>query len=138
MLTLGFGPSLYSCVDSSIVPSPTSVSCFFCISSLHIMANTSSQTHMPGRQLLPVVVDERNPNWLFARVPRSPTNLQDGFLNVTCGDFARAVNRAAGWLEDIFGQSLTFDTLAYLGPSDIRYTIFVLGASKVGFKVNNF
>ena len=119
-------------------PLPLPFPVLFCIPFLHIMANTSSQTHIPGRQLLPIVVDEKNPKWLFARVPRSPTNLQDGFLNVTCGDFARAVNRAAGWLEDIFGQSLTFDTLAYLGPSDIRYTIFVLGASKVGFKVTNF
>jgi hypothetical protein len=103
-----------------------------------MMANSSSEIRMAGRQLLPVVVDERNPKWLFARVPKSPTNLRDGFLDVTCGTFARAVNRAACWLDDRLGRSSSFETLAYLGPSDIRYTIFVLAAAKVGFKVTKY
>jgi hypothetical protein len=99
------------------------------------MALLNGEAGVPGRQLLPVVVDERNSKSLFARVPKSQTHLQDGLIDVTCGDFARAVNRAAGWLEDNFGRSSSFDTLAYIGPSDIRYFMFLLGASKVGYKV---
>jgi acyl-CoA synthetase (AMP-forming)/AMP-acid ligase II len=99
------------------------------------MTFLNGETYVPGRQLLPVVVDERDPQWLFARVPKSPTHLQDGFVDITCGSFARAVNRIAGWLEDRFGRSSSFETLAYLGPSDIRYCMFILGASKVGYKV---
>jgi acyl-CoA synthetase (AMP-forming)/AMP-acid ligase II len=100
------------------------------------MAFLNGKAGVPGRQLLPVMVDERDPKWLFARVPKSQTHFQDGLIDITCGDFARAVNRAAGWLEDKFGRSTSFDTLAYIGPSDIRYFMFLLGASKVGYKVN--
>lgn len=45
------------------------------------------------------------------------------------------MNRAAGWLEVTFGRSSTFETMAYIGPNDIRYFIFVLAASYVGYKV---
>jgi hypothetical protein len=94
------------------------------------------QTGVPyGRRLLPVLVEELDPERLFAHVPRS-THLQDGFIDVTCRSFARAINRAAGWLEDTFGKSLSFQTLAYFGPSDIRYCIFLLAAAKVGYKVS--
>ena len=92
---------------------------------------------IPGRQLLPVLVDQRDPKWLFSQIPKSPTHLQDGFVDVTCGDFARAVNRFAAWLDNKFGRSSSFDTLAYLGPSDIRYCMVLLGAAKLGYKVNN-
>lgn len=100
------------------------------------MAITNGSVDEPGRRLLPVVVDERDPKWLFARVPKSPTSVKDGFIDITSGTFARAVNRAAGWVEETFGQSSSFDTLAYIGPSDLRYWIVVLGASKVGFRVS--
>lgn len=99
------------------------------------MSPQQNGTRVAGRQLLPVIVDERDPKWLYARVPKSPTHIQDGFIDITCGGFARAVNRAAGWIEELCGQSSTFDTLAYIGPSDIRYCIFVVGACKVGYKV---
>lgn len=102
----------------------------------HAMGILHGQTGVPyGRRLLPVLVDELDPERLFARVPRS-THLQDGFIDVTCQIFARAINRAASWLEDTFGKSLSFQTLAYFGPSDIRYCIFLLGASKVGYKAS--
>lgn len=100
------------------------------------MVNLNDTTAKPGRQLLPVVVDERDPTWIFARVPKSSTTLQDGLIDVTCGAFARAVNRAAGWLEDRFGRSTSFETLAYIGPSDIRYGIIFLAATKLGYKVS--
>lgn len=91
---------------------------------------------MVGRQLLPVIVDERDPKRLFARVPKSPKCLNGGFIDITCGDFAKAVNRVARWIEDLLRHGLSFGTLAYIGPSDIRYSIFLLGASKVGYKVS--
>lgn len=101
------------------------------------MSIQPSQQGVPfGRRLLPVLVDELDPERLFARLPKS-AHLQDGFVDVTCGTFARAVNRAAGWLEATLGKSSSFETLAYLGPPDIRYGIFILGACKVGYKVRS-
>jgi acyl-CoA synthetase (AMP-forming)/AMP-acid ligase II len=89
-----------------------------------------------GRRLLPVLVDELRPERIFARIPKS-SHLQDGLIDVNCQTFARAINRAAGWLEDTLGKSSSFETVAYFGPSDLRYLIFVLGASKVGYKASN-
>ena len=103
----------------------------------HKMTTFNGVTNVPGQRLLPVLVDQRDPKWLFSRIPKSPTHLQDGFRDVTCGEFARAVNRVAAWLDDKFGRSSSFDTLTYLGPSDIRYCMFLLGAAKVGYKVYN-
>lgn len=100
------------------------------------MANPNGIKAKPGRRLLPVIVDERDPKQIFARVPKSSTTLRDGLINITYGEFARAINRAAGWLEDKFGRSTSFDTLAYIGPSDIRYGIFFLAATKLGYKVS--
>jgi hypothetical protein len=101
------------------------------------MDNLHDQTSVPyGCRLLPVLVDELQPKMIFACIPKS-THFQDGFINVTGQSFARAVNRAAGWIQDTLGKSHSFDTLAYLGPSDIRYGIFLLAASKVGYKVTD-
>src|SRR6187402_1666980 len=89
-----------------------------------------------GRRLVPVTIDEiahETPDRVFTLIPRS-SNLQDGYMNVTYGVFARAVDRASAWLEVTFGRSESFETLAYIGPFDLRYYIVVLGATKVGFK----
>ena len=61
----------------------------------------------------------------------------DGWRDVTYKDLADAVNRAAWWLERKFGKSETFETLAYLAPADIRYSIFVIAAAKVGYQVSS-
>ena len=63
-------------------------------------------------------------------------NPADGSTDVTYKEMADAVNRAAWWLESRFGKSETFETLAYLAPADIRYSIFVIAAAKVGYQVS--
>jgi acyl-CoA synthetase (AMP-forming)/AMP-acid ligase II len=98
------------------------------------------QTLPYGRRLVPVLIDEiaqQTPKRVFCSIPKS-SNLRDGFLDITFQDFARATNRTAGWLEENFGRSYSFETLAYIGPSDLRYLIMVLAASKVGYKVGTF
>jgi acyl-coenzyme A synthetase/AMP-(fatty) acid ligase len=92
-----------------------------------------------GKRLLPSMVDEnaeKAPEKLLAYIPRSG-DLKDGFTSVTRGDFARAVNRCAWWLEGLLGTSTTFETLSYLGPSDLRYFILIIAVSKVGYKVSS-
>ena len=72
-----------------------------------------------GRRLIPTLVDElaqTTPDQIFALIPRSETFV-DGLEDVTVSDFARAVNRAAFWIESKLGKSASFETIAYLGPS---------------------
>ena len=90
-----------------------------------------------GKRLFPVTVDEiarTTPDKIFACIPRT-NDLKDGFEDVTFGGFARAANRIAWWLERSLGKSSTFETLAYIGPFDLRYFILLVAAPKVGYKV---
>lgn len=90
-----------------------------------------------GKRLVPIIVDETakaNPGKVFASIPRTG-DLKDGFVNVSFGDFARAINRTARWMEDVLGLCTTFETLAYIGTSDLRYYILMVAAAKVGYKV---
>ncbi|KUJ07624.1 acetyl-CoA synthetase-like protein [Mollisia scopiformis] len=99
---------------------------------------SSSNTIVPyGRRLVPVVIDEiaqNDPERVFASIPKT-TDLSEGYVDVTYDAFSRAINRAATFLERTFGRSGSFETLAYLGPFDVRYYILACGASKVGYKL---
>lgn len=91
----------------------------------------------PGRRLLLPLLEriaQTDPERVYASIPKT-NYLKDGYTDVTYHELARAVHRAAGWLEDTFGRSSTFETLAYIGLSDIRYFILVLAAPYVGYKV---
>jgi acyl-coenzyme A synthetase/AMP-(fatty) acid ligase len=99
-------------------------------------ANESSIPY--GKRLLSATVDEiadKSPEKTFACISLT-SNVKDGYRDVTFGDFARAVDRTAWWLEGLVGKSRTFETLAYIGPSDLRYFILMLAAPKVGYKVS--
>ena len=87
-----------------------------------------------GHRVLPVLVDDlanQEPNRLFCVIP----GLSQGIRSVTIADFANAINRSSLWIEEQFGQGKNFETLAYLGPNDIRYFILLLAAIKVGYKL---
>lgn len=90
-----------------------------------------------GRRLLPQVVDrlaETDPVRVYASIPKSATSLSDGYQNVTMLKLASMVNRTAKWIETAIGAG-GHDTIAYIGPTDIRYTVMFLGAVKAGYKV---
>lgn len=93
-----------------------------------------------GHRLLPAVLDQiaaEDPGRVYAVIPCT-SKLTDGFRDVSYADMARAVNRAAAWVEGSYGKSKTFDVLAYIGASDLRYHAFILGANKVGYQVRTF
>jgi hypothetical protein len=100
------------------------------------MADVTSTPY--GKRLIPVTVDQiahLTPNKTLACIPFT-YDLKDGFRDVSFGDFARAVDRTAWWLESSLGKSTTFTTLAYIGPSDLRYFILIIAACKVGYTVS--
>ena len=88
-----------------------------------------------GQRVIPSIIDERarerhaRP---IASIPSSPTSYRD----VSYWEFANAVNRCTHWLLREVGTSHTFDTLAYLGPNDLRYQILIVAAIKSGHVVS--
>ncbi|KAL9049734.1 MAG: hypothetical protein Q9206_005382 [Seirophora lacunosa] len=91
-----------------------------------------------GKRLLVSLIDEyasNEPNRPWAAIPRS-NHLADGFVDIPFEKFARAIDRAAAWLDQVLGASDgSFETFAYAGEKDIRYPIFVVAAVKTGRKI---
>lgn len=91
-----------------------------------------------GARLLPQVVDEYariDPNRVYASILLS-ADVSQGFRDVTMKDMARAVNSMAWWIKDHLGLRNNFETLGYLGVSDLRYPTIILAGIKCGWKVS--
>lgn len=91
-----------------------------------------------GSRLLPQVVDELArscPERIYASISLSSDPLQ--FQHVTVLELAQAVSQFAWRLDENLGRSTTFETLAYVGPSDLRYVVVFLAAVKCGYKVSS-
>lgn len=101
---------------------------------------TTADSTFTRRQLLNHVVDRRarnTPDAIYAEYPVSTTGYDEGFLKVTFKDFANAINGLAWWLHNTIGPGKDFETLAYIGPLDVRYNALLLGAVKAGYKVGS-
>ncbi|KAJ6103788.1 hypothetical protein N7486_004010 [Penicillium sp. IBT 16267x] len=85
-----------------------------------------------GQRLLPHVIDHcahHEPDRVFASICKSgdPDN---GFEDITAETMATAVNYMAWWLTKNLKTRNKRRTLAYVGPSDLRYTVIFLAAIK--------
>ena len=90
-------------------------------------------------QLLNHIVDcvaTTQPQALYAEFPISATSYDHGFMKITYGKLANAINRVAWCLADNLGPSQNYETLAYIGLNDLTYPATVLGAVKAGYKVS--
>jgi acyl-CoA synthetase (AMP-forming)/AMP-acid ligase II len=65
----------------------------------------------------------------------SATSYTEGFQAATYSQMRTAVNCVAHLLNDKLGESQSFETLAYIGPNDLRYHIVLMAAMKMGYKV---
>jgi hypothetical protein len=94
-----------------------------------------------GHRVLPAIIDDYAkvaPDKIYAVIPVNDDDLSQGFKNITYEQFANAVNAASWWLESTLGQSSSFETFAYYGLRDLRYTILVIAAAKVQRKVTRY
>ncbi|KAH8799065.1 putative linear gramicidin synthase subunit D [Xylogone sp. PMI_703] len=82
-------------------------------------------------------IAKETPQLLYAEIPVSETSYMPGYRKVNYEQLANAVNGAARYLHDALGPGEDFETLAYIGPNDLRYNIFILGAIKAGYKAAN-
>ncbi|KAK4921314.1 hypothetical protein LTR66_016681, partial [Elasticomyces elasticus] len=110
----------------------------------HAVASINGTHHYDnkswGSRLLPMVADQlaaEDPYKIYASVAKT-TNIADGFRDVTILELTNAVNFMAWWLEEYFGRSDSFETIAYIGVSDIRYNVIFLAAVKCGYKVSTW
>ncbi|KAK4233215.1 hypothetical protein C8A03DRAFT_39096 [Achaetomium macrosporum] len=101
-------------------------------------SETAERTPKYGKRLLVNIVDERARNepdreWVF--IPRS-SKPQDGWKKITYKQAANAINRVAHRLASSTGvpPKGEFRTVAYIGPNDVRYLVFALGAVKAGYQ----
>ncbi|KAJ5738945.1 hypothetical protein N7493_002100 [Penicillium malachiteum] len=89
-----------------------------------------------GQRLLPHVVDYyayHDPDRIFAAVYNSD-GVENGFQDVTAKTVANAVDQMAWWLSKNLKSNSRRRTLAYIGPSDLRYTVIFLAAIKCRWK----
>jgi hypothetical protein len=105
----------------------------------HKSEQDENMTESPeyGERLLPQVVDyhaSKTPNRIYGSYAIA-SDISQGFRNVTMKEMASAVNCLAWWVKDNIGTSKSFETLAYMGITDLRYPIMCLAAIKCGFKV---
>ncbi|KAH7635497.1 hypothetical protein B0T09DRAFT_405537 [Sordaria sp. MPI-SDFR-AT-0083] len=99
----------------------------------------SQQQNPPyGRRLILDIIKERahnEPDREWMSVPRS-SDPKDGWKIVTYLDAYNGINRIAHKLTRVCGAPApnSFPTVAYIGPNDVRYHVFALGAVKAGFQ----
>jgi acyl-CoA synthetase (AMP-forming)/AMP-acid ligase II len=99
---------------------------------------TTKQTPEYGKRLFVHIVDERaqrEPDREWVSIPKS-SSPKDGWKKITYKQAANAINRVAHKLVSSTGLpgKGEFPTVAYIGPNDIRYLVFALGAVKAGYK----
>lgn len=101
-------------------------------------AGSTTRSKPQFKKLLNHIVDEiaaQDPLAVYAELPRSSETLDDGFQKVTYAQFSNAINGMAWWLVQSLGPGKDFETLAYIGPNDLRHNILLLAAVKAGYKV---
>lgn len=91
-----------------------------------------------GRRLVPRVLDElatTDPQRVYAAIPKT-ADVKDGYRDITVADLARCVNFMANWIETKFGRSDFFETITYIGLSDLKGIVTLLASIKTGYKVS--
>jgi hypothetical protein len=94
---------------------------------------------LQNRKPYPVLVEERvreDPNRTYSIIPKT-TSLEDGYVNFTYQQLARAVNKMSWWLDQQLGKAVNFEIFSYIGLNDHRYTILYIAAAKTGRQVTN-
>ncbi|KAH8432828.1 uncharacterized protein LDX57_010457 [Aspergillus melleus] len=67
-------------------------------------------------------------------IPCDSHDASAGYRDVSYGEFARAVNRAAWWIVETLGsRSSSFDALHYVAPQDLSYMVLAVAAVKTGY-----
>ncbi|KAL0930182.1 uncharacterized protein CTRU02_215002 [Colletotrichum truncatum] len=91
----------------------------------------NSDTGIPGMELFIRKIDENarwKPHDVLVRYPSGPNWEAEGYCSLNWRQYADGINKTAHWLDKVFGKSAGNETIAYSGPSDLRYA-FLFGAA---------
>ncbi|KAF7553528.1 hypothetical protein G7Z17_g3538 [Cylindrodendrum hubeiense] len=91
-----------------------------------------------GRRLMLHVLDAvaaSDPSRPFIYVPNT-SNPSGGWKPITYSEISQAVDSVAWQITNTYGPGFqgSFPTIAYIGPTDVRYVIMVLGCMKAGYQ----
>ncbi|KAK1473437.1 hypothetical protein CABS01_04099 [Colletotrichum abscissum] len=98
----------------------------------------SSNTNTPGMELFVRRIDENakwQPHHALVRFAGGPDWETEGYRSLTWQQYADGINKTAHWLDKTFGKSVNNDTVAYSGPSDVRYAFLFAASVKTGRKL---
>lgn len=84
--------------------------------------------------LIPNQLKREVPDHVLFSYPRT-NRPQDGFIDISAAKFADGVDRASWYLKRTLGEPKNFEAVAYMGPNDLRYFLFMFAAIKVGYKM---
>ncbi|KAH0841821.1 hypothetical protein FOPE_06639 [Fonsecaea pedrosoi] len=90
-----------------------------------------------GQRLLPHILRDlarSEPTKPVAIIFEHP-DIFAGHHTVTAAELYHAVNATAWWIKHHVGHSEGFETLAYIGPSDLRYEIIHIAGIMCGYKL---
>lgn len=112
--------------------------CVNTISFSFVMPEIEAQKPQYGKRLLVNIIDERarnEPDREWVSIPNS-SDPKDGWRIITYKHAANAIDCVAHKLVESTGRPADgeFPTVAYIGPSDVRYLVFVFGAVKAGYQ----
>ena len=82
-----------------------------------------------GKRLLPQIIDayaEHEPDRIWAAQART-NDIADGFNNITFKQLAHLVDYLAWFIEGKIGRGQNFESISYIGSSDLRYCPFAWG-----------
>ena len=90
-----------------------------------------------GKRLVAHIIDDmalREPGRTLYVAGKSQ-QVSDGTFDISAKDLAQCVNYTSWWIMRVFGRSDEYETLAYIGITDIRYLVFIIACNKTGYKV---
>lgn len=76
-----------------------------------------------AEKLLVKIIEEKakwTPDHTFVRFPGEGWETK-GYSTITWRQYANGINKVAHWLDEQLGKSENNDTVAYMGPNDVRY-----------------
>lgn len=83
----------------------------------------SISSEVEGEKLFVKLIEEKakwTPNHTFVRFPGEDWETK-GYGTITWRQYVDGINKVAYWLDDQLGTSKNNDTVAYMGPNDVRY-----------------
>ncbi|KAL4966920.1 uncharacterized protein BDV14DRAFT_170376 [Aspergillus stella-maris] len=106
---------------------------------MNLLLNKAAESGIPnlGKRLMAKVIDELavlDPERRICSMPEPPDSAK-AYGDLSTKTLAHAINSLSWWIVQSFGKGDCYkETLAYMGPNDVRYLVMVVACNKTGYK----